>query len=171
MSDDIIIRKARSSDAADIARIYNYAISNTTATFDMVPKSVEDRVDWLKSHGDRYPVFVAELDSKVVGWASLGPYGVRPAYRYTVENALYIDCDYQGRGIGKRLMQELLNAAGELGYHAVIALIVGGNESSIGIHRKFGFEMMGVMREVGRKFDRWLDIHIYEKVLETNKQN
>lgn len=171
MREEIIIRRAVEDDVEDITRIYNYAILNTTATFDMEPKSVEDRVQWFRRHSDAYPVFVVEWAGKVVGWASLSPYGERRAFRYTVENAVYIDCDYQGRGAGSALMQALMSAAQEAGYHAVIALIVGANESSARLHEKFGFVFVGRMREVGRKFDEWLDLLVYERILGLDRKN
>lgn len=170
MCESVIVRRAKEEDAGDIARIYNYAVLNTTATFDMEPKSVEDRVEWLREHGEQYPVFVAELNNKIVGWSSLSPYGERPAYRFTVENAIYIDCEYQGRGIGSLLLQVLLQSADESGYHAVIALVVKGNDSSARLHERFDFKLVGVMHEVGRKFDRWLDLLIYEKILSNDNK-
>lgn len=165
MHHSIVIRRATQDDAADIQRIYNYAILHTTATFDIEPKTLADRVEWLKKHTDAYPVIIALIDSKIVGWAAIGPYGERKAFQYSVENAVYIDCDYQGRGVGSALLAELLKLSEELGYHAVIALVVGDNESSVKLHEKFGFAHVGTMREVGWKFDKWLDLLIYEIII------
>lgn len=165
MSEDFVIRRARIDDVPDIARIYNYAIEHTTATFDTEPKTVDDWLATFREHGDKYPILVAVVDSQVAGWGLIRPFGERKAYCYTVENAVYIDCNYQGRGLGSALLGELISIAREAGFHAMLALVVGGNEVSLRLHEKFGFERVGVMKEVGRKFDRWLDIVVMEKLL------
>lgn len=165
MNDEVLIRGAREEDLPDITRIYNNAILNTTATFDTEPKTIEDRAEWFSEHTDEFPLIVAAIGGRVVGWGSIGPYGERKAYRYTVENAVYVDCDYRGRGLGRLLLGELVKLASERGYHAMIALVVGGNEASARLHAGFGFELIGTMREVGWKFDRWLDILVYERIL------
>jgi len=162
---DITIRRAIPEDVPAITRIYNYAIENTTATFDIQPKTLEERQRWFTEHTDEYPLIVAITDDTVVGWAEIKPFGTRRAYRYTVENAIYIDCDYQGKGIGTALLGELIDLASRREYHVILALIVGGNESSLRLHYKFGFELVGVMHEVGRKFDKWLDIITLQKTL------
>lgn len=165
MAQDFVIRRACVEDVPDITRIYNYAIEHTTATFDTEPKTVNDWLVTFREHGDIYPIIVAVLDSQVVGWGLIRPFGERKAYRYTVENAVYVDCDYQGRGLGSALLGELVSISREAGFHAMLALVVGGNDASLRLHEKFGFERVGVMKEVGRKFDRWLDIIVMEKLL------
>lgn len=159
----ITIRPARSEDVPAITEIYNEAIRNTTATFDMVEKTVEDRRIWLAQHGERYPVIVAEVDGKVSGWGSLSPYGERPGWRFTVENAVYVSPKSRGLGLGKMLLEELVRLAEDLGYHAIIAQVVGGNEASLKLHEKCGFEIVGVLKNVGNKFDRRLDVIVMEK--------
>lgn len=159
---DFEIRPARDEDAARIAEIYNHAVRTSTATFDTVEKTVEDRLNWLHEHGDHYPVVVVVLDHFVVGWGSISRYAERPGWRYTVENAIYLDPDYCGRGIGKAILEHLILEAKKQNFHAIIAQIVAGNESSIRLHEKFGFETVGVMKEVGNKFDQWLDIVLME---------
>ncbi len=162
---DLHIRRATINDVPAITRIYNHAIENTTATFDIEPKTLEDRREWFKSHSDKFPLIVADVDGNLAGWAAIRPYGTRAAYQYTVESAVYIDCDYQGQGIGLALMERLLTLATEQDYHAVLALVVGGNEASVKLHRRLGFEQTGVMREVGWKFGQWLDVLIFERIL------
>lgn len=159
------VRAAVESDLPEIARIYNQAILETTATFDTVPKSVEDWQETLVSHNDKFPLVVAEDNGKIVGWGSLRPFIKRPAARFTVENAVYVDPDHQGKGIGSAILAFLLECARRENYHAVIALVVAGNISSERLHSKFGFECVGVMREVGQKFGRWLDLMVLEKLL------
>lgn len=166
MSEGLVIRGAVESDVVDIARIYNHAIKHTTATFDTDAKTLDDRLAWFRERADSYPVIVATVGGKVAGWAEIKPVGTRKAYRYTVENAIYVGPEYQGRGIGSALLARLIKIAEEGRLHVILALIVSGNESSVGLHVKHGFEHVGTEREVGRKFDRWLNIEIYERLLD-----
>lgn len=161
----IVIRPAHSNDAPAITEIYNHAIVNTTATFDTEVKSVEDRLHWLSEHGDRYPIIIAELDGKIVGWGSLSRYGERPGWRFTVENGIYVSPDAQGIGVGRKILEELIVLARELGYHAIVAQIVSGNDASVALHEKCGFERVGVLKEIGHKFGRWLDLILMEKLV------
>jgi phosphinothricin acetyltransferase len=158
------IRMAREEDLPAITEIYNQAIRTSTATFDMVEKTVEDRRQWLAEHGENYPVVVAVVDGEVAGWGSLSKYGERPGWRFTVENAVYISPEFQGKGIGKLILCHLTDLAKRLGYHAAIAQVVGRNEVSVRLHEKCGFETVGVLKEAGNKFDQWLDIVLMEKV-------
>lgn len=160
----IIIRPATSEDVSAITEIYNCAIRTSTATFDMVEKTIEDRHRWLSEHGDRYPVVVTEVDGQVAGWGSLSRYGERPGWRFTVEDSIYIDEKFRGMGIGKAILNYLLSEAERLGYRAVIAQVISGNEASIRLHEKCGFEMVGVLKEAGNKFDQWLDVILMEKL-------
>lgn len=162
--DGIVIREAVAADAPAITRIYNYAIVNTTATFDTEEKTTEDRLAWLSDHDGDHPVIVAEQDGEVVGWASLSRYAERPAYRHTVENAVYVSPEHCGMGIGRALLTRLIELSDELGHHAIIALVVAGNEASLRLHERLGFETVGVMKEVGRKFDKWLDVVVMERI-------
>jgi len=159
------IRRAVESDAEAIAEIYNHAITTSTATFDTEEKTADERQRWLAEHGDNYPVIVAELDGEVVGWGSLSRYGERPGWKFTVENAVYVRHNCRGRGIGKLLLEKLIEEARMLGYHCIIAQVVGGNEASFKLHERAGFETAGVLRESGRKFDRWLDVILMQKIL------
>ncbi len=162
---EALIRGAVEHDVPEIARIYNHAITNTTATFDIEPKTIQDRLRWFSDRTDDYPVIVATIDGKVAGWAEIKPFGTRRAYRHTVENAVYVDPEYQARGIGSALLGRLIEIAREKGFHAILALVVAGNECSARLHTKLGFEQVGVMREVGRKFENWLDLIVFEKML------
>lgn len=159
------IRQATEADIGEITRIYNFAIEHTTATFDIEPKTIGDRLQWFRARTHAYPIVVATIDDQVVGWGEIKRYGDRKAYRYTVENAVYVDPDHQGEGIGTELLRRLIDIAAEKGYHTIMALIVGGNESSVRLHKKYGFQEVGIMREVGWKFDMWLDVVIMQKML------
>ncbi len=165
MNDRVLVRPAREEDLPDIARIYNHAILHTTTTFDTEPKAVQQWRDVFGKHTEVYPLLVAETGGRVAGWAALRPTTDRPAARFTVENAVYVDPECRGRGIGSALLAEIIERARAIGHHAVIAMVVAGNESSEKLHLKLGFERVGLMREVGRKFDRWLDLIVFEKIL------
>jgi L-amino acid N-acyltransferase len=160
------IRRAELADAQAIADIYNEAILSTTATFDIEPKSVADRTQWLQSHDDRHPVLVAVVDGKVVGWASLTRWSERPAYDDTGETSFYVDSMYRSRGIGRKLKEAIIEEARRLHYHTVIARVAEGSRESIHLNESVGYVHVGTLKEVGRKFDRLLDVHIMQKILD-----
>ncbi|TBL73343.1 GNAT family N-acetyltransferase [Paenibacillus thalictri] len=158
------IRKATVADVPGITEIYNEAIANTVATFDTETKTVDNREVWFHGHGPKHPVLVAVQDAKVLGFASLNPYSDRQAYENTVELSLYIHADHRGQGIGKALMEQVLEAGREAGLHTVLSRIVAGNDSSIHLHEVFGFDHVGIMREVGFKFGSLLDVYLMQKI-------
>jgi phosphinothricin acetyltransferase len=163
---DISIRPAVREDAPAMAAIYNQAVARSTATFDTEPESVEDRERWFDEHtAPQHPVLVAELDGRVIGWASLSRYSSRCAYTATVEASAYIDENETGRGIGTTLSEALLEAGRAGGVHAVLARICTENTASLAMSRKLGFFEVGVMREVGVKFGRSLDVMMLEMLL------
>lgn len=163
---DLTIRPAVADDAAAMAAIYNQAVLHSTATFDTEPETVEARAAWLAEHtAPQHPVLVAERGGNVVGWASLSRYSSRCAYEATVEASAYIDGAETGRGVGSALSQALLEAGRAGGVHAVLARICTENVASLGMSRKFGFFEIGVMREVGVKFGRVLDVMLLERLL------
>ena|SRR5215218_3045568 len=161
----LLLRRAELSDAPAITRIYNEAITTTTATFDTEEKSLDERTDWLRGHDERHPVMVAELDGEVVGWASLSRWSDRPAYKDTVETSLYVHSSCRGRGIGRQLKAAITDEARRLGFHTLIARVAQGSDASIHLNESAGFTLVGTMKEVGRKYDRFLDVHIYQKML------
>ncbi|MCL4078678.1 N-acetyltransferase family protein [Coriobacteriia bacterium Es71-Z0120] len=160
------IRPATPDDAAAIAAIYNHAVENTTATFDTEPVTAESRKTWLAARGPEHPVVVAEDGEAVVGWAALSPWSDRCAYRSSVEMSVYVDPQHHRRGIGRALAEHLIGVAPSLGVHAILARICTENAPSLAMVEKLGFEPCGVQREVGRKFDRWLDVAVYELLLD-----
>jgi len=159
------IRLAGPDDAEAIRAIYNVEVQTTTATFDLVPRSLEDQRAWLSARSGAFSALVAEQDGEVVGFAALSPYKERAAYRTSVEDSVYVHTDHQGRGIGKIVVNELLNIARLSGFHAVFARINASSEASRALHAACGFELVGVEREVGRKFNRWHDVAIMEALL------
>lgn len=161
-------RLARPDDSEAIRTIYNREVLGSTVTFDLVPRSPDDQLAWMDEHSGAWPAVVAvDEGGAVAGFGSLSPYRPRPAYRTTVEDSVYVDERARGKGVGKGLLEELVRLAGAHGFHAVIGRIVGGHDASIGLHRACGFEVVGVEKEVGRKFGRWLDVVLMQRLLDT----
>lgn len=159
------IRHATTADSEAIRNIYNVEVLGSTVTFDLVPRSLEEQREWMDGHDGVYPVVVAEIDGTVVGFASLSPYRPRPAYATSAEDSVYVAADHRSEGVGKALLGEIVALARTHGFHAVMARIVGDHEASIALHRSFGFELVGVEREVGRKFSRWLDVALMQLLI------
>jgi L-amino acid N-acyltransferase len=155
------VRLVEQHDAAAIAAIYNAEVAEPSVTFDLVPRSLEDQGAWIERHRGAHPALVAVEDGhegRLLGYASLSAFRDRPAYATSVEDSVYVDRAARSRGVGGRLLAELLDAARDNGFHAVFARIVDGNEVSIRLHAACGFELVGTEREVGRKQGRWLDV-------------
>ena len=159
------IRLARLDDAEAIRQIYNVEVSSSTVTFDLVPRTLDDQVTWLQARSGAHAVIVADDGGDIVGFGSLSPFRDRPAYNGTVEDSVYVRSDQRGRKVGQRLVAELVDLAGQHGFHTVIARIVGGHDASIGLHRSLGFAEIGTEREVGRKFGTWLDVVVMQRML------
>jgi L-amino acid N-acyltransferase YncA len=159
------IRLATLDDAAAIRAIYNLEVETSTATFDLVGRSLEDQRTWIAARQGVFSAVVAEEAGEVVGFASLSPYKERAAYRTTVEDSVYVRRDQQGRGVGRALLTYVVDLAAARGFHAVMARIEGGSEASRALHAACGFELVGIEREVGRKFGRWLDIALMQRLL------
>ncbi len=163
-------------DAPALMAIYNPEVVETTKTFDLVPRSLEEQQEWILGHQATHPCVVAvnEEDEageigahgdRLLGFAVVSPFRERPAYYTTVENSVYVQRDARGRGVGEVLLRELIATAQESGFHSLIARIVGENESSIRLHEKCGFTLVGTEIEVGRKHGIWLDVVEYQYVV------
>ena len=159
------VRAADDGDLPAIADIYNDAVLNSTATFDTEPATLAESKQWLRDRSHPYAVLVAECAGEVVGWAALKAFASKPAYRFTAENTVYVRADMRGKGVGKALLGRLLEAAAENGFRTVIARITGDNPASIQLHRRLGFREVGVEREVGHKFEQWIDVVVMQKML------
>jgi L-amino acid N-acyltransferase len=165
----ITIRSARETDLPEILEIYNHVIVHTTAVYQYVPQTLEMRKAWYDSKiKDGYPLFIAEDAGRVVGLSTYGPFRAWAAYKYTVENSVYVAADQRGKGIARLLMQPLIDAARSQGYHAIIASIDASNDASLRLHESFGFAEVAHFREVGYKFGRWLDLKFLELLLVGN---
>jgi len=163
----MLVRAATVHDAGVITTIYNQTVVTSTATFDTEPKSAEDRARWLSDRAARHPVLVAEQSGEVVGWGALSPYSDRTGYAATAEISVYVDERSLRRGIGRALSVALLEAAAREGLHSVLARICTENVESVRMVRSLGFAEAGTMHEVGRKFDRWLDVVTWEYLVAT----
>jgi phosphinothricin acetyltransferase len=163
----MMIRPAEARDIPVIARIYAHAVLHGTASFELEPPddaAMKRRFDDLRHGG--YPYVVAELDSAVVGYAYAGPYRARPAYRFTVEDSIYLAPEAQGRGIGRALLDRLLADSEARGYRQMVAVIGDSAQvPSIRLHESAGFRHVGVFAAVGFKFGRWLDTVLMQKTL------
>jgi L-amino acid N-acyltransferase len=156
------IRKSTNDDLKAIMDIYNEAVLNTTATFDTTPRTFEKQIEWYQNHKANHPVFVAEENNLIVGWACLSPYSDRCAYETTVEVSVYIHPDHRGKKIGSQLLEVTTLEGQKVNNHTVISRITSDNLSSIHIHEKIGYRHVGTMKEVGVKFGKLLDVEIMQ---------
>lgn len=160
------LRPATLEDAAPILEIYNHQVLTSTATFDLVPRTLEEQRAWLTNRAGAHVVVVAEDDHGAVGgFGALSAYRERAGYATTVEDSVYVAESHRGDGVGRLVLEGLVEMARNHGFHALMAKIVGGHEVSIGLHRSCGFEIVGRELEVGRKFGRWLDVVLMERLL------
>lgn len=167
----MLIRGARTEDLVGITEIYNEAIENTLAAWNETPVTVANRAAWLSEQRRlENPVLVAIRTNKngdkvVAGFASYSQWRPWEAYRYTVENSVYVEAEHRGSGVGRRLMEALIIEAQKAGKHVMVAGIEAGNVQSIGLHRKLGFEQVGEFSQVGTKFGLWLDLVFLQRAL------
>ncbi len=158
------IRPAEIKDIEAIEEIYNEAVLKTTATFDTEPKTLKEQTLWFNRHDENHPVIVSELQGKVNGWASLSPWSDRIAYSKTAEISIYVKEEFRNQGYGKKLMSKVLDDGESAGLHTIIARIADSNKVSIRIHEAYGFKHIGVMKEVGEKFGKILDVYLMQKI-------
>ncbi|MGI0070627.1 MAG: GNAT family N-acetyltransferase [Thermoplasmata archaeon] len=159
------IRNAVRADARSIAAIYNDAVATTTATFDTHPRSLPAQRRWLREHRPPFVARVAETAEGLVGWSSLSPWSDRPGYARTAEVSIYVHAAWRGRGIGRRLLRDLRDRAEGRRFHTLLAVVVGENATSLHLHADAGFQEVGVLREVGQKFGRRIDVHLLQLML------
>ena len=160
-----MIRKADLEDAEAIAAIYNEYVINSTATFETEPVTVEEMRERITQISAGFPYLVYETGNEVAGYCYAHPWKERAAYKYTLETTVYLSARHTGKGIGKLLMERLIDECRKRGYHALIACITEGNETSCALHSKLGFKQVSGYEQVGRKFNRWLGVADYELLL------
>ena len=159
------IRPATIADLPAINDIYNHYVLNSTTTYQIEPETIEDRMKWFTARGPQHPVIVAERGGQIVGWGSLSRYHARAAYAHTVENSVYVHADHLRTGVGIAILSDLIERARAVGHHTIIAAIDAGQPASIAVHARFGFEKVGHMKQLGWKFDQWLDVVYMQKML------
>ena len=162
---DVLIRRPEPGDLPTLTEIYNHYVRETPVTFDVIPRTLEQRRDWLAGFAasGRYQCFVALKDGVPAGWASSHRYHDRPAYDPTVLTSIYLAPEARGQGLGRQLYATLFQALEQEDIHRVVVGITLPNEASVRLHQAFGFEPVGVYREVGRKFGRFWDVATYLK--------
>jgi len=161
-----VIRSVVPEDLPAILEIYNDAVLNTTAVWNTVPVDLANRRAWSDARlAQGYPVLVAEVHGSVAGYASFGDWRAFDGYRHTVEHSIYVAAAWRGQGHGRALLGAILEAADGLGKHVVVGAIEAGNLASLSLHRDLGFVETARMPEVGRKFERWLDLVFVQKIL------
>lgn len=165
------IREANAADLDAIFAIYDREVLQGTATFDTEPKSAAQRAEWLAGHASpRTPAIVAELPGGVIaGWATLSPWSNRCAYARAAENSVYVHADHRGKGLGGALLDHLIARARRAGLGVILARVVEGNPASVALHESRGFQTIGVMRRVGEKFGRILDVHLMDLHLDLGR--
>ncbi len=160
----IHVRRAETTDIAAIATIYNQGIEDRLATLETELRTPEERAEWLAARGPRHPVLVAEVDGLVTGWASLNRFNPRPAYDHVADFSIYIERDWRGRGVGRRLLTALVDLAQELRYHKMVLAAFPFNPAGVSLYERLGFTTVGVYREQGLLDGKWVDVLVMERV-------
>lgn len=164
---EIQIRPYQTKDTQAILDIINHNILYSTALYDYAVRSYEQQKNLLEEKiSKNFPVIVAELDGQVAGFGMYGEFRFREAYKFTVEHSVYVNHNFHGKGIGKALLQELIALAKKQKLHTMIAVIDAENQGSVAFHEQFGFKTVGIIKESGYKFNRWLDSVFMQLLLE-----
>ena len=166
------LTRCDASFAQQILAIFNDAILHSTALYDYKPRTLDSMELWFENkRKGNFPVIGIVTESgELLGFASYGTFRAWPAYKYSVEHSVYVAAEHRGKGLGRRLLEQLIQEAGAQDYHALIGGIDSQNAASIQLHRRFGFEHAGTLRQVGFKFGRWLDLDFYQLLLATPQQ-
>lgn len=163
----LIIRNATPKDLPALLEIINHAILNTTAIYDYEPREYDQQKEWLdQMFNDGMPVVVAEVDGEVIGYGSYNIFRPKIGYKFSVEHSIYLNEKSRGMGVGSRILESLIQRARESGIHTMIAGIDAANRGSIEFHKKYGFVEKGYLKEVGYKFDQWLDLVFMQLLLD-----
>ena len=162
---ETVLRPVAKSDAVAIMEIYNREVLGSRVTLDLVPRSLAQQLTWIDEHQGVYPAIVATVEGRVVGFASVSPYRIRPGYSTTVEDSIYVDPAFRAMGIGKQLLLRIIEDASTHGFHACMARIAEGHQASLSLHASMGFFLVGTEMEVGRKFGQWINMVLLERLL------
>jgi len=161
---DMRIRPARAGDLDAINEIYHHSVLHSTCTYQTEPWTPDERSAWFSAHDAKHPITVAVVDEQIAGWGALSRFHQRCAYGRTVEDSVYVRPDMLRRGIGSALLSDLIARGRSLAHHTIIAVVDSSQAASIALHDRVGFQACGHLREVGYKFDRWLDV-LYMQLL------
>lgn len=162
----MMLRQARLEDLPEILAIFNFHIEHTTVIYHYKTKSLTEMQAWFnEKKQSNFPVLVTEENGKVTGYGTYGQFRPHEAYQYCVEHSVYVSPKWQGKGIGKQLILELIAIAKKENYHTMVAGIDAENKFSIEFHKKLGFTQVGYLKEVGHKFERWLDLVFLQLIL------
>lgn len=159
---NLMLRPVESRDMAAVAEIYNHYVLHSTCTFAEQPEQQPYWDGWLKAHVGPHPAIVAEYERRVVGWGTLSHWNTRCAYRFSVEDSVYVREGLHRRGVGRALLTELIRLARSHGHRNVVAQIAGDQPASEALHERFGFRRVGTLRSVGFKFNRWIDVALWQ---------
>ena len=162
---DYCTRLAGPRDAADIARIFNQGIEDRLATLETEPRTPAERREWLATTSARHPVIVAEHEGQIVGWGSLNVFNARPAYRHVADFSVYVERAWRGKGVGRVLLERLIELAREHGYHKLVLSAFPVNTAGVALYERLGFRTVGIYREQGLLDGRWVDTIIMERLL------
>lgn len=166
LTTEIIIREALLQDVPQILDIVNYAIKNTTANYLYEVQTMEDQIAWFHNkQNSKFPLIVADYDGNAIGFGTYGTFREKIGYQYTVEHSVYVAPLHIGKGVGKQILQALIELAKKEGYHTMIGGIDAANTDSIAFHKKFGFEETAVLKQVGFKFGKWLDLQFMQLII------
>jgi len=161
----VSIRGTAPDDAASICTIYNQGIDDRLATLETERRTPDERRAWLAARGPRHPVFVAEANGAIVGWASLNVFNPRPAYDHVADLSVYVERAWRGRGIGRRLLSHLVDVGPGFGYHKLVLAAFPFNAPGMALYERLGFRAVGIYREQGLLDGRWVDVIIMERLL------
>src|SRR5262245_60452688 len=149
---------ATANDLDAIRAIFNYFVANSTCTFQIEPETAEEREEWFRERSESHPVTVAEVEGRVIGWSALSPWKSRCAYAKSAEVSVYVHHEHHRRGVGRALLLDLIERAKAAKLHTIIGGACTEQPASLALQAALGFELVGTFRQVGRKFDRWLDV-------------
>ena len=164
-SDTLALRPAVIGDAEAICRIYNQAIEDRQATLETVLRTPNERRAWLEARSPRHPVLVAERGGTLIGWASLNPFNPRACYDHVVDFSVYVERAARGSGVGRRLLEALIERARALGYHKLVLAAFPFNAAGCALYARCGFRTVGIYREQGMLDGRWVDVILMERLL------
>lgn len=162
----LLVRPAAEADLGAVRDIYNYYVAHSTCTFQLDPDTEAERLAWFRRRGPTHPVTVAEFEGEVVGWAALSTWNSRCAYARTAEASVYVHPDHHRRGVGRTLLADLIDRGRAAGLHTIVGGTCTEHAASLALQEAFGFRQIGVLREVGHKFGRWLDVAYTQLLLD-----